>query len=178
MTTLCKLIRVNVNLNLFIFFFSFSFFPALFFSPKSSRHSTSFFQQQATGRHECLDRRAEGRLLQNLPPRSKNIWWQTSEFESGKLIQYSLIIWKLQELNGSKINYAILIKVIENTWSHFCCGKDVITSKAIKHTMKCWNKKHIYFRFAVFWKALGTCPCPRFIVPSLKTMVDLLVHFY
>ena len=66
---------------------SFVSFPALFLYPKSSRHSTSHCQQQATGRREYLDRRAEGRLFQNLSPRSKNIWRQASEFESGKLIQ-------------------------------------------------------------------------------------------
>ena len=49
------------------------YFAALFISSKSSRHSTPLSQQQATGRHEYLDRRAEGRLFQNLPSRSENV---------------------------------------------------------------------------------------------------------
>lgn len=81
---------------------SFPSIAALFFSSKSSRHSTSLCQQQATGRHEYLDRRAEGRLFQSLPPRSKNIWRQASKFTSGEfsqktlgLITYHRQLWKI-----------------------------------------------------------------------------------
>ena len=89
-------------------------FPALFLYPKSSRHSTSHCQQQATGRREYLDRRAEGRLFQNLSPRSKNIWRQAWEFKSGKLIQDSLITKKLQELK-----WVILEKYIMDNFEKY-----------------------------------------------------------
>ncbi len=63
---------------------TFPSFAALFVCAKSSRHSSSLSQQEATGRHEYVDRRVKGGLLSNLPPRSENIWRQASEFTSGE----------------------------------------------------------------------------------------------
>ena len=65
-------------------FFSFILFAAICIYPKSAGYSTSFCQQQVTGRYECLGWRTQGGLFQSVPEGSENFRWKASEFKSGK----------------------------------------------------------------------------------------------
>ena len=55
------LVRVQDN------FFSSILFAAICIYPKSAGYSTSFCQQQVTGRYECLGWRTQGGLFQSVP---------------------------------------------------------------------------------------------------------------